>query len=72
LLNFVNVNVAGGVKKLGYAAEISCRKLAANAVILNVVKLLEYGDNIERRIDGRSLLADQSWKGLSDTGRAGL
>jgi site-specific recombinase XerD len=35
-------------------------KAGANADHLNVVKILEYGDNIEIRIDGRSLLADQS------------
>jgi hypothetical protein len=28
---------------------------------LNVVKIFEYGDNIENRMDGQSLLADQSW-----------
>jgi hypothetical protein len=39
--------------------EISRRKPDANAGNPNVVKILEYGDNIENRIDGQSLLADQ-------------
>jgi len=45
-------------KYVSDAAEISCRKLADNADNLNVAKIPEYGDNIENRIDGRSLLAD--------------
>jgi len=52
--------IAGSAEYVSDAAEISRRKLAAKAVNLNVVKILEYGDNIENRIDGRSLLADQS------------
>jgi len=55
------------------AAEISRRKLADNADNLNVAKIPEYGDKIENRIDSRSLLADQSWKGVFKTlDRAGL
>jgi hypothetical protein len=35
---------------------------------LNVAKIPEYGNDIENRIDGQSLLADQSGRGFSDTG----
>jgi hypothetical protein len=50
------------------AADISCRKLADNADNLNVAKIPEYGNDIENRIDGQSLLADESGRGFSDTG----
>ena len=52
------------------AAEISHRKPGAKRRDnLNAAKIPEYGDNMENRIDGQSLVADQSWKGfLSDTG----
>jgi len=44
------------------AAEISHRKLAAIAGDVKVSKNPRYGDSIENRINGQSLLADQSWK----------
>ena len=44
------------------AAETSRRKPGANADNLKAVKNREYGDDIENRIHGRSLLANQSSK----------
>jgi methyltransferase-like protein len=47
------------VEYVSHAAEISRRKLDANAGDVKVRKNPRYGDNIENRIDGQSLLADQ-------------
>ena len=60
-------------KYVSDAAEISRRKLADNADNLTIVKIVEYWDNIQNRIDGRSLFADQSVEGVFQTlDRAGL
>jgi hypothetical protein len=55
----IEVTAGMSAEYVSDAAEISRRKLAATAGDVKVRKNPRYGDNIENRIDGQSLLADQ-------------